>query len=351
MTTSSTGRLFFVVSGEHEELPFAEIRAILNAESIPFRPVHCGPKLVILEAPENALDAVGRRSLMMQSCGPVVFESPPLTEEIMKELRDSSLPRMLEPGESFMVRTVRISGSDKRLSREGLERDLGREILARTRGTTVSLRDPDKAFLGVLSPDRFVLGLVRARRRRGEVSARRPRKRPFFHPSTMQPKLARCMVNLARARAGEILLDPFCGAGGHLIEGALIGCKVVGLDISRKMAEGAMRNLRMFGAHAEALILADARGLPVSEVDSITTDPPYGRASSTAGIDARNLLAGFLKAAASVLDVGHFMCIATPHTLNTSSLYESSGFQVAESYGVYVHRSLTRDMTVLRRGS
>lgn len=351
MTTSSTSRLFFVVSGEHGELPFAEIRSILNAESIPFKPVYCGPKLVLLDAPEDALDAVSRRSLMMQSCGPVVFESAPLTKEIVKELRNSSLPRMLEQGESFMVRTVRIQGSAKKLCRANLERDLGAEILAVTRGTKVLLREPDKTFLGVLSPDRFVLGLVKARRRRGEVSARRPRKRPFFHPSTMQPKLARCMVNLARARPGELLLDPFCGAGGHLIEGALIGCKVVGLDISGRMVKGALRNLQVYGAHAEALVLADARDLPISEVDSITTDPPYGRASSTAGIDARNLLAGFLAEAASVLDIGHFMCIATPHALNTNSLYESKGFEIAERYEVYVHRSLTRDISVLKRGS
>ncbi len=345
--SESPKRLFFVISGEHDTLPSAELRAILSSEKIPFSTVHSTSKLLVIDAPSVALNAISERSLMAESCGTVILETS-TRESLIQELVGSSLPECKVEGKSFVVRSLRVPGSDKRLRREKLERDIGAVLLSAAGNTKVSLKNPDKTFLAILSPGRITFGVIHTRRRKGEIHARRPRKRPFFHPSTMQPKLARCMVNLARARPGGLLLDPFCGAGGHLIEGALIGCRILGLDISDRMIRGTKKNLKGFGLQADGLVKADARYLPFSHVDSIVTDMPYGRASSTAGLDREYLVNAFLKNASRTLNPGEHACVATfsPLDINRS---ESCGFLLEESYQVYVHRSVTRHISVLRR--
>ena len=94
MSKISTSRLFFVVSGEHIKLPQAEIKAILISESIPFEEVYSGFKLLIIDAPILALDAISRRSLMLECCGIVIVETFPKKEEIIRALRASNISKM-----------------------------------------------------------------------------------------------------------------------------------------------------------------------------------------------------------------------------------------------------------------
>ncbi|MBS3125240.1 hypothetical protein J4211_03230 [Candidatus Woesearchaeota archaeon] len=64
---------------------------------------------------------------------------------------------------------------------------------------------------------------------------RRAHLRAAHSPVSLHPKLARAMVNLTGVKTG-ILLDPFCGTGGILIEAGLMGFPVVGCDIDEKYA-------------------------------------------------------------------------------------------------------------------
>ncbi len=45
----------------------------------------------------------------------------------------------------------------------------------------------------------------------------------------MSPKLARCMVNLTGVKENDLVLDPFCGTGGILIEAGIMGARVIGV--------------------------------------------------------------------------------------------------------------------------
>lgn len=60
------------------------------------------------------------------------------------------------------------------------------------------------------------------------------------------PKVAQIMVNLANAKPGETLLDPFCGIGTVLQEGILLGYKFLGSDINKKAIKGSEQNLEWF---------------------------------------------------------------------------------------------------------
>jgi tRNA (guanine10-N2)-dimethyltransferase len=178
---------------------------------------------------------------------------------------------------------------------------------------------------------------------------RTPRKKPFFHPSSLQPKLARCMVNLSRAREGHIVLDPFCGTGTILIEAGLMDIETVGIDLREDMVVGAKRNLTYYGVKNHNLIIANALKIPLKHVDRIVTDPPYGRCATTMGRTALEVFENCLNEAIDLLPPEGYICIASPKTLNIRDLGKAVGFKLVEKYSVYVHRSLTRDIAVLKR--
>ncbi len=60
------------------------------------------------------------------------------------------------------------------------------------------------------------------------------------------PKVAQVMLNLAAAAPNETLLDPFCGIGTIVQEGALLGYRVLGTDINAQAIAGSEKNLEWF---------------------------------------------------------------------------------------------------------
>ena len=65
-----------------------------------------------------------------------------------------------------------------------------------------------------------------------EFEERRAHLRPELSPISLDPRLARCLINLTGIEKG-IILDPFCGVGGILIEAGLMNLKPVGYDIDK----------------------------------------------------------------------------------------------------------------------
>jgi len=342
-------RLFFVVSGEHRTLPHAEIRAILDASKIGFKEVTASSKLLRVEADPSALDAVARRSMMYDQCGIEIAATRPRKEEFLSLVRRLDLRHHFKKKHSYAVRSLRVEGAHKQIQRETLERDIGEALRTKRQGIKVDLTHPDVTFLCIVYSQGFLFGEVTHSRAPALIAARRPRKRPVFHPSTMQPKLARCVVNLARPADNALLLDPFCGVGGILLEAAAIGCRAVGSDADLRMIKGASANLRHYGADPFGLVVGDATRISVRDVESIVTDPPYGREASTKGRKLDGLLREFLPSAHDALSKGGYMCICCPSDVRLSSIAKAAGFRVMESHLVYVHRSLTRRILVLRK--
>jgi tRNA G10 N-methylase Trm11 len=60
------------------------------------------------------------------------------------------------------------------------------------------------------------------------------------------PKVAQIMLNLARCKEGNIVLDPFCGIGTMVQEGLLLGFRMLGSDLNRTAIYGSERNLEWF---------------------------------------------------------------------------------------------------------
>ena len=202
---------------------------------------------------------------------------------------------------------------------------------------------------GVITDNKLILGLKLTEITSRTFSERRPRKKPFFHPSAMPSKMARCMVNLAHAKAESVLLDPFCGTGTSLIEATFVGCRAVGVDAQRRMILGTKKNLAFFSIEAEGLVLADSRKIPLAKVDAIVTDPPYGRSSSTLKSTTKQLVQDVLASAHGLLGAGQRICIAGPRTLNIPQLGAGLGYRHVESHFAYVHQTLTREIAVFEK--
>jgi tRNA (guanine10-N2)-dimethyltransferase len=248
--------------------------------------------------------------------------------------------------ESFAVRVRRIMGVAPEIDRVELERKLGEQIYES--GKKVDLTNPEKTFFGVLTDNKFMFGLKTAEIIPKPFSERRPRKRPFFHPTAMQAQLARVMVNLAQPKKGDLVLDPFCGAAGILVEAGLIGCRVLGFDAKPHMLRGGHKNLQHYGIE-HGVVVADARYPPVTKADCIVTDPPYGRSASTLGTSTRLIVEDFLPAVSDKIQKGRRICMAAPETTKIAEVGEGAGFKHIESHFVFVHGSLTREIVVFEK--
>ncbi len=328
----TSARFFFILSGEHATLPLAELKAILQAYSIDYRIVGSFYKLIEVEADRAKLELIAGRGGYVAS--------------IKRGVESADLEQFLSPQDSFSVRMLRFGGVSKDLSRVHLESYLGK-LLAEKTGAKVDLRSPKKPFRGILAGSLFHLGLIMHQRPKGSIHRRRPRKRAVFHPSTMPPKLARCLVNLSEVRDGETFLDPFCGVGGIAIEASMLGCEVVGVDALSRMVRSARRNLAHFGLKSYGLLRGDARNLPLHSADAIATDPPYGTGASTLKSTTKAILASFLPQAKMILSPGGKVVFASPLGTGAVDLAESHGFKVFDRHELYVHRNLTREILVL----
>jgi tRNA (guanine10-N2)-dimethyltransferase len=177
-------------------------------------------------------------------------------------------------------------------------------------------------------------------------SLRRPRVRPFFHPSAIFPKLARALVNLTRCKEGDVFLDPFSGTGSLPIEAALVGCQVVACDLSQKMCSGAKQNMKRFGQPWLGVVRSDFAFTPITSANAIATDVPYGRASSTMGKETESILSGVLVGGATLLSSGSRMVLMHPDYVTIPT---TPHWALEEEHSIYVHKRLTRVISVLRR--
>ncbi len=119
------------------------------------------------------------------------------------------------------------------------------------------------------------------------------------HPAKMVPALARRIVE-AYSAPGQLVVDPMCGIGTTLVEGAELGRRCLGVEVEERWADLARDNLdHILSPERRALgevRVGDARQLPTlladeaGSVDLVATSPPY--ACEVGTIDKAAWLAG-----------------------------------------------------------
>jgi tRNA (guanine10-N2)-dimethyltransferase len=311
-------RVLLRLSGEHISLPLAEVKAVFEGEGLEYS-LDVEDRLVLAGISCEDPSILGRLAYTLQACE-VLGESDSL-ENLAGDVFD-----LMGDVDSFMVCATKdvakkFGGVLKRL------------------GWRVDLENPDESICVVEFRGRYVAG-IKLDFPRG-YEGRRAQHRPYFHPTSMHPKLARCLVNLSRVRKGDILADPFCGTGGILIEAGLMGLELIGSDIDENMVSGARTNLKHYGLDAR-LSVGDALRTAY-DVDAIVTDPPYGRASYTSE-KTNSLYLGFLEWARKNMGDDSHMVLMLP----SDKKVEFTGFEILESHDFRMHKSLTRRVWVLK---
>lgn len=166
---------------------------------------------------------------------------------------------------------------------------------------------------------------------------------PARHPSSMKAKLSRGIVNLTGLSAGETLLDPFCGIGTCLIEGGLMGLKIVGSDIDTEMLGRAKINLDYFDLKYK-LHKCDAREVSV-KCDAIVADLPYGKNTKDVP-DLDKLAIDFLNHAYDLCDV---VVVGFPDFCEYKKILSKTPWQVKFEFTYYLHKSLSKKIVKLTK--
>jgi tRNA (guanine10-N2)-dimethyltransferase len=337
--------LLLIQSQEHESLPIAELNAVLEAEDFKSNIKKIRPGLTILDSiDEEDIDRVYKR----------LVERLAYTHQINQVMCKTSLKGLKKAiskidwnntiDKTFAVR-VKTFNSD--IDVEAYERGVGQLILDNSENLKVNLTKPGTTIRLIVYNDVVWICFEKYVLNKKYFQDFKPHKRPFFHPGCMSPKLARCMVNLSRIKEGELLLDPFCGTGGMLMEGGLIGARVVGTDIDWNMKNGSAINCEYVGIKDYKTYKVDINELKMYELcDAVVTDPPYGISTTTGGRDDL-IFKDFLLAIKRNMKDDALLVMASPHFVNIDQFLDEVGFKLLERYEIKMHKSLTRIISVI----
>jgi hypothetical protein len=137
--------------------------------------------------------------------------------------------------------------------------------------------DPDE--LRERAPDRREFLFATGDRPVRPVRGYRGSEGPLTHRSLPVPD-ARLLTNLVATGSPGLLLDPFAGAGGVVIEALAAGWRVVSIDDDPAVRHG----LAHLGADH---VVADARRIPLADasVDAAATEPPYDQRAGRLVVD------------------------------------------------------------------
>ncbi len=247
------------------------------------------------------------------------------------------------------------------------EKELAGYIWSSLKNPKVNLENPKTKIELFFAKNKVYCGLA-IYINKEDFEARQPHLRPFPHPSSMHPKIARALVNISEIKENKILLDPFCGTGGFLIESGLMKIKSIGYDINKIMISGCKDNLKYFKIknyeikHKNALEIND-------KFDCVVTDPPYGLNSNAIlkyekgwksfrinkKIETKNFTKNlekfyllFLKNLRKKLMKGKKSVIVFPSYVNYKKLLKISKFRIEFEFDNYVHRSLSRKIVKIK---
>ncbi len=342
------------LSGTHATLPLAELKAVLEAERIDYNILEVHDQLVLFRLKEVKEGVkLATRSGYIHEVGVALAVSEAHSNCILEAVRNIDLTPL--KNHKVIVKVSRIKGYSKHINCLDLTKEIAKLLTERCKhaGCSVGVRGASITLKVLLTEGIAVIGIPLDTLNVSELLERSPHKRPFFKPISLDPRLSRVFVNLSRITHGHIFLDPFCGTGGFVIEANTIAnlSYSVCSEIDEELAKGALINLRYYNCVLTDVVVADATHLPFRQnsIDSIGTDPPYGRSSSTKGRRLDVLLRGFLRSALRVIRIGRYISMAIPHWINVKEITTSTNLRLIEQHFMRVHGSLTRILLVFQK--
>ena len=241
----------------------------------------------------------------------------------------------------FAVRCHKITKSKNEIPVDKINKEIGAIIGAKR---IVDLDSPETEVI-VLISDGIYLGVSKTRTGYVKCLKHHVNYRPKFYPISLNPRMARAMINVAGIKDNDVLLDPFCGTGGILIEGADMNLRIIGQDIDSKMVDASLKNLNYFGLRGEVLEGDISKIKNLQKIGAVVTDPPYGRSSSLKGEPINKLMKRTMENVKEKLEIGKRLVIVVPK----KEMISTDGFEIKHHFPWYSHKNLTRNAIVLER--
>lgn len=218
------------------------------------------------------------------------------------------------------------------------KRELGGIIHDKLKKPKTNLKSPNTQITFFRVNDKAYACLLEHRNEE-PFNKRKPQHWKAPHPSGMHPRLARAFINLTGIQSGKIL-DPFCGAGGLLMEASRLKLKPTGYDINDEMLQRAKTNLKHYKLKA-SLEHRDACSMPATNY--VVADLPYGK--NTKARDLEELYSDFFQVLSNKLR--NTAVIGLPSAIDGEHLAQKAGLRIQYKFSIYLHKSLSKTILVL----
>ena len=276
-------KLIFDFSKEYKNLPIAETLSCLKTEKINYKIIELNQELLTISANinNNKITQIAKRLSLTYNIGELLFTSSKSTQE----LKNKALKVKINNHGSI---AIKYRNRAKDIDSQKIIKTLA-EIFTLNR--KVNLNNPEIEIRCLITNKQIYISRNIKKIDRDQYEKRKVQFRPFFSPISLHPKLSRVMVNLSMARKNDVLLDPFCGTGGILIEAGILGIKTIGNDIDKKLVEGCKQNLKHYNISHFTIYNLDIGEInnKISKIDIVVTDFPYGKSTTTRGEELESL--------------------------------------------------------------
>jgi len=335
------------LSGEYQDLPLGELRGALRSMSSDLKIQEDRRPLIITDRPPHP--DLAKRMGHCHFTGEIQYSCDPDINDIKRAVEELLVDISKNESVSFRVKSTARS---KELTSGNIFVQLEERLI---RGPwKLRHRSPICKFFVVTDGGSAYIGWINSETDRSSLLSRRGPQMPYNRPVGMDPRMARAMTNLLGIPKGKVILDPFMGPGGLIMEAAILGYKCIGIERDPEILRGAEDNILFTGLDDTIETnLGDCRNI-IPEIigkgerglDCILTDPPFGKGSSTNGMEPLELMAEALGKAYNGLKKGSPVVFDT----NDPEIHDKlEGYSVREVYPIRVHRSMTRYIIRMER--
>jgi len=318
-------KALFLLSKEDLNLAHAEFRAVMKKES------EIDKNIVICNCDEDEIKKARKRLAYANSVFRLLFSCKPT--ELDKKMQYFDWQSVYK--DSFVLRIA----EGNKLKPEAYYAGF---VWRKIKNPKVNLKNA-KTKIFIICAKKIHIAIFLGEMDKSYL-LRRAAMKPSMHPTAVDPKLAKAMVNLSGAEKNETIADPFCGTGGILIEAGFMGMKTRGTDISKFMLKLADLNLTRNKVKYWHLSEGDARSERI-KCDCVVSDLPYGRNSKITG-SLEKLYLDFL------LNIKKWKIkkavVSFPDFTDYKKIIKSAGFKIENEFSRYIHKSLTKKILVLK---
>lgn len=267
----------FFILGRNPELSRAEILSYLLAREIDFKELLFKENFLVLDCPEIPIQSLGGTL----KSGKVLFQGN------INKLSKFITQEDIIPSDKFTYAVLgnfpeiedMIIAKFKSEKRKAIIRHGHREMKLQE-GTEFSMPNSDYQLFCFFHQEIF-FGLIDQDYDFSEIKKRDMLKPVRRESLAISPRLAKILINLSRAKEGDLLLDPFCGVGGILQEALVQGINCVGIDLDKSATEAAKQNLKWMEKNFQfktkyEILNQDSRNAPDRQFSAIACESSLG---------------------------------------------------------------------------